>query len=383
MVGDYVLGKLLGRGGTSEVYAAAHRTRGDRLAIKLLRAELASEPEVIDSFLGEAMRTREIEHPNVVRVLDAGHDAASGACYLVMERIDGGSLAQQLAARGQIAEPELRALCAALADGVAAAHARGIVHRDLKPGNVMMCGDRPTIVDFGLAKSLGKRSAVVTHRRVGTLAYMAPEQLASGLITPAVDIWALGVVMFELATGRLPFETFDDGRLPQLVDAPPRAADLAPISAALSALIARCLERDPGRRPPSMIEIAHALRGDRADGDERVTADLDAGPRVPAPQPRRSRLVRPLLILGLAAAAGAAIAVISAGGGDPAVPSAPAASAAVPAPPAVRAAVPPPIAADPPGPAPEKVTKPARPATRKKPVKTTQPAATSQGEGLD
>ncbi|NVB78907.1 MAG: serine/threonine protein kinase [Kofleriaceae bacterium] len=278
IVGNYTLGELLGRGGTSEVYAAKHRFLGESVAVKILRSELASETAIVDAFVAEAGRTREIDHPNVVRVLDFGRDEASASCYLVMDRITGESLSAHLAARGRIDEAELRPLGAAIADGLAAAHARGIVHRDLKPGNVMMRGDVPTIVDFGIAKSLGEGSAVVTSRRVGTLAYMAPEQLASGLITPSVDIWALGVVMFELATGRLPFEEFTDGRLPQLVDTPLRASDLAPVSPSLASLIARCLERDPGRRPASMTEVARLLREPAAGGEERITADVGAIP---------------------------------------------------------------------------------------------------------
>jgi hypothetical protein len=196
-----------------------------------------------------------------------------------MERIDGESLAARLRRVERLDEPALRELAAAIADGMHAAHACGIVHRDLKPGNVMLRGDTPTIVDFGIAKSLGNTSAVVTERRVGTVAYMAPEQLVDGLITPAVDIWALGVIMYEAATGQAPFANFTDGRLPQLFESPPRARSLAPISSALDQLIARCLERDPGKRPASMADVARALRAtDSAhapDGD-RITEDVAA-----------------------------------------------------------------------------------------------------------
>jgi hypothetical protein len=276
-VGNYTLSDLLGRGGTSEVYAAQHTFLGDTVAVKLLRRSLAEDERVREAFVAEAARTREIQHPNVVRVLDFGHDATQG-CYLVMERIDGESLAARLRRLERLDEPALRELAAAIADGMQAAHACGIVHRDLKPGNVMLRGDTPTIVDFGIAKSLGNTSAVVTERRVGTVAYMAPEQLVDGLITPAVDIWALGVIMYEAATGRAPFANFTDGRLPQLFESPPRARSLAPISPALDQLIARCLERDPGKRPASMAEVARALRADAAhapDGD-RITEDVAA-----------------------------------------------------------------------------------------------------------
>jgi serine/threonine-protein kinase len=277
-VGNYTLSDLLGRGGTSEVYAAEHRFLGDTVAVKLLRRALVDEEHIHEEFVAEAARTREIQHPNVVRVIDFGHDDTHG-CYLVMERIDGESLAARLRRVGRIEEAALRELAAAIADGMQAAHARGIVHRDLKPGNVMLRGDVPTIVDFGIAKSLGNTSVAVTERRVGTVAYMAPEQLVDGLITPAVDIWALGVILYEAATGQAPFSSFSDGRLPQLFESPPPPRTLAAISPALDHLILRCLERDPGKRPASMAAVARALRD--PDG-ERVTEDI--GP----PGPRRA-----------------------------------------------------------------------------------------------
>jgi serine/threonine-protein kinase len=281
IVGNYTLGALLGRGGTSEVYAATHRFLGDEVAVKVLRPELATDDAVTAAFVAEAARTREIAHPNVVRVVDFGRDDTT--CYLVMERLGGGSLAARLKA-GTLPEAELRPLAAAIADGMDAAHARGIVHRDLKPGNIMLRGGQPTIVDFGIAKSLDASSSIVTNRRIGTLAYMAPEQLTEGLITPAADVWALGVVMYEAVTGRLPYDNFNDGRLPQLFDTPPRAGTLAAISPALDALIARCIDRSPGARP-TMREVAAALR---APEDERFTED--AGPVVAPIGPRAAPL---------------------------------------------------------------------------------------------
>lgn len=305
-VGNYTLSDLLGRGGTSEVYAAEDAL-GEPVAVKVLRPALVVDAAMMSAFIAEGVRTREIAHPNVVRVLDVGCDAQSGACYLVMERIDGESLAARLARVGRIDEPALRALAAEVADGMHAAHARGVVHRDLKPSNIMLRGNAPTIIDFGIAKSLGASSVVVTERRIGTLAYMAPEQLADGLITPAVDIWALGVILFEAATGRLPFDSFREGRLPQLVDTPPRASSLAPISPGLDDLIARCLERDPGKRPASMAQIASVLRGDT---DERITEDV--GARVIPAAPAATKKTRRWLPIAAASGALAIAGVVGA-----------------------------------------------------------------------
>jgi serine/threonine-protein kinase len=317
-VAGYMLGRLLGRGGMSEVYAASHPTHGDALALKLLRIELTSDDKVIAAFLGEAAQTRRILHPNVVRIHDAGRDPASGHCYVVMDRVDGEDLATRLRARA-LTEGEAREMFAAIAEGMHAVHAAGIVHRDLKPANVMLRGAMPLIVDFGIAKSLGAQSALATGRRIGTPAYMAPEQLTGGLIAPCVDVWAFGVMMFEAVTGSLPFDDFAEGRAPQLFETAPRAMSRAAVSPALDHLIARCLERDPGKRARSMEAIARELRGELDVEAERVTQDAGAllAPLPPAPVPPvAGRRVWPWAVGGAAVLGLVAIAFALRGGGD-------------------------------------------------------------------
>jgi serine/threonine protein kinase len=303
-LGEYDVGALIGRGGMSEVYEARHRTRGDIVAIKLLRSHLASDAKAVEAFAAEAARTRMIEHPNVVAVRDFGHDG--GAFFLVMERLDGETLAATLQ-RGPLAEARARELGAAIADGVAAAHAQGIVHRDLKPGNVVLVGGAPKIVDFGIARYIAGGDALTTTTRIGTPAYMAPEQLAGGLVAPCIDVWALGVMLFEMVTGRVPFETAG-GASPQLVEPAPRID--APVSAAYAALVAACLEREPGRRPGTIAEVARALRA--PSGGERLTEDLGAAPpsiaatSEPAHVTRRHRWIAPVAAVALGV--GAAVA---------------------------------------------------------------------------
>jgi len=273
----YVLGATLGRGATSEVFAVAGR---DELAIKRLHPHLLGDPRAVAAFQAELERARAVVHPNVARV------HAIGDGFLVLERIHGESLATRLA-RGPLAEAEVRRLGAAIAGGMAAVHARGIVHRDLKPANLMLAGDVPKIVDFGIARSL-EVDALATGTRLGTPAYMAPEQWTSGLVAPASDVWALGTILFEAATGYLPFEGFEGGRCPQLVELAPRAR----VSPALDRAIAACLERDPARRP-SMLALAAML-----GADERITQDVGA---TLVEAPKRKRWPYIAAALGLAA----------------------------------------------------------------------------------
>jgi serine/threonine protein kinase len=309
VLADYQLGHRIGAGGSSEVFAA---TRGDEaLAVKLVREGALDH----DAVITEAARMRLLDHPAIVRVIEAGRDPDSGRAYLVMERLEGGTLADRL----PLAEAEVRAIGAAIADGMTAAHARGVIHRDLKPGNIMFRGDTPVILDFGIARSLGATGAVVTQDRVGTLAYMAPEQIAGGVVAPSVDIWALGVILFEAATGKLPFGGFVDGRMPQLVDTAPRAG----VSPGFDAVVARCLAREPGRRWGSMRELAGALR---AAAGERHTEDLAAAGIAPpvapdaAPPPRTSPFtwaVGAIVAVGL----GVGTALLVAGGGTGPIPA--------------------------------------------------------------
>lgn len=288
MIGNYALGARLGAGGTSEVYAGEHRFLGEPVAVKLFGAGTADA-----GFVTEARRTRAIAHRNVVRVIDCGLEGE--VPYIVMERIAGGSLAARLRERGPLDEAAVRRLGAGIADGLAAAHALGIVHCDLKPANVMLAGDEPKVVDFGIARHV---TQLASAPRMGTPAYMAPEQRE--LVTPAVDSWALGVLLVEAVTGNLP------------------RGDELPCSPGLAVVIDACLAVDPARRP-AMAVIARALRGDT---EERITEPLADAPPRPAP-PRRRWIP---IAGGLAVASVAIIAVWQFAGGrtsEASQPSAP------------------------------------------------------------
>lgn len=382
IIGDYTLGALLGRGGSSEVYECSHAVHGDRLALKLLR-------DAADGAFQIEAKMREVHHGSVVRVIDAGTDPATGRGYLVMERLDGPDLATHLA-RGPLDEPTARALLAAVADGMQAVHTSGLVHRDLKPANVMLHAGAPRIVDFGIAKLLGDHAALVTSRRIGTLAYMAPEQLVGGRIAPSVDVWALGIMLFEAVTGQRPFGGFTESYSPQLVETAPRVRSLVPVSAAYDTLVARCLDPDPAKRP-AMAHVARVLRGEPiADvpgaQDERVTQDIGALPVatpalppavVPPAPPRRRRAV--LVVAGLGVAAAIVATTLALTRSTEATPAAAATAPSLPPPPAPAAAREP-AAVDVAAPTPPPVVEKPRPKVKPRPK---TPAAPVRRETLD
>jgi serine/threonine-protein kinase len=377
-LGNYDLGALIGRGGMSEVYEARHRFLGDVVAIKLLRSHLASDAKATEAFVAEATRTRTIEHPNVVAVRDFGHDG--GAFYLVMERLEGETLAAVLK-RGPLPEARARELGAAIADGVAAAHERGIVHRDLKPGNVVLVGDAPTIVDFGIARYIAGDEPLTTSTRIGTPAYMAPEQLAGGLIAPCIDVWALGVMLFEMVAGRVPFDT-TGGASPQLVTAAPRLG--APVSAAYAAIVAACLEREPGRRPRTIADVARELRAETREG-ERLTEDLGPAP-APAPAPpARRRWIAPVAAIAFGVGGAVAWRALARPSSQPTPPPTAAPVAPLPAPIAPTAAPaaprPPPVVV--PAATPPIVTPPPRTPKHTHPTHRGSASPARAGETLD
>jgi len=272
----YRILEYAGRGAMGEVYRAQDTKLGQVVALKFLRAQVGAEPRYLERLLNEVRTARQVAHPNVCRVYDVGE--AEGRHFLSMEWIDGQTLASVLARRGRLPGDEAlriaRQLCAALA----AAHERGVIHRDLTPSNVML-DDRGVvrITDFGVAES----AVVVRGRRAreGTPAYMAPEQYAGDEVTARSDIYALGLVLYELFTGRQAHRGVTTART---VDAPPREAppppaQLAPdLDPAIEQAIVACLAPDPARRPASARQVAAALPGDDAFSEALADAQQRA-----------------------------------------------------------------------------------------------------------
>jgi serine/threonine protein kinase len=277
--GRYRVVRAIGSGGTGDVYEVLDTALGGAVALKTLKPAVAGNAVQLERFRREIQSARKVTHPNVCRIFDMGVHAGAGGgrerFFLTMELLAGPSLAQRLEAGPAFSTAEAFPVVAQIADGLEAAHAAGVIHRDLKPGNVMLLPatpDGPTaravITDFGIALSDAQGDIRLTQSGeiVGTPEYMAPEQAELGPGTPATDIYALGLIVYEMLTLRRPF---DAGATPletvlKRRREPPRSLrELLPaIDPAWEATIARCLERLPERRFQSAPEVVAALRGE-------------------------------------------------------------------------------------------------------------------------
>jgi len=288
LAGRFRVMALLGEGAMGEVYEAEDLELGERVAVKVLRPEIAWDERVLKRFKREIQLARKVTHPHVCRVFDLffhrfGGEKESGAAlaFVTMELLAGETLEERLARSGRMSAAEIVPLVRQMAEGLEAAHRAGVVHRDFKSGNVMLTpapdgspgGLRAMVTDFGLAwSSSGSASLTTTGVMVGSPAYMAPEQVRGEEVTAATDIYALGVVLYEMATGSLPFsaETAFGTAIKRLREPPtlPRrhAPDLDP---RLESVILRCLESDPGERFATPGEVAAALEQAAAPATER------------------------------------------------------------------------------------------------------------------
>lgn len=278
VAGRYRVEGLLGKGGMGEVYRAEDVKLAQTVALKFLPVALAQNPSMLARFHNEVRLARQVTHPNVCRVHDIGE--VDGQPYLTMEYVDGENLASLLRRIGRLPKDKAIQIARQLCAGLAAAHDKGVLHRDLKPENVMLDGTGTVrIMDFGLA---GFREELAeSDLRSGTPAYMAPEQLAGRDVTVRSDLYALGVTLYELFTGKAVFEAKTLAELQELRESHDvtRPSDvLADIDPAVERVILRCLERDPADRPASALAVAVALPG----GDP-LRAALAAG-ETPSPE---------------------------------------------------------------------------------------------------
>lgn len=260
LAGRYRIVGLLGRGGMGEVYRADDLKLGQAVALKFLPIDLTRRPDRLARFHQEVRLARQVSHPNVCRVHDIGE--AGGQHFLSMEYIDGEDLASLLRRIGRLPSDKALELAHQLCAGLAAAHDRKVLHRDLKPANVLIDGQgRAHLADFGLATLADERRDGVEI--AGTPGYMAPEQLEGREVTARTDVYALGLVLYEMFTGRRAL-TLDAASAALSKKGLPQASlslDLPDIDPAIEHVILRCLERDPARRPASPIAVAVALPG--------------------------------------------------------------------------------------------------------------------------
>src|SRR5271167_2463268 len=278
IAGRYRIVAIAGRGGMGEVYRAEDLTLGQVVAIKFLPESLSQDAATLARFHSEVRIARQVSHPNVCRVFDIGD--ADGTPFLSMEYVDGEDLASVVRRIGRLSPDKATEVARQICAGLAAAHERGVVHRDLKPANVMLDGaGKIRITDFGLA---GLAASIQgAEIRAGTPAYMAPEQLAGKEVTAKSDIYSLGLILYEILTGKRAFEA---ATLPELLKLREEGVlthpstlvrDLDPL---VERVILRCLEKDPAQRPSSALQVAAALPG----GDP-LAAALAAG-ETPSPE---------------------------------------------------------------------------------------------------
>jgi eukaryotic-like serine/threonine-protein kinase len=319
----YRLERRLGTGGMAEVWAAQDLELGRPVALKLLGPE--ADPVRFDR---EAHAAAALSHPNVTQLFDYG--AWQGRPYMVLELVPGGTLEDRLRDGRPLPDAETERIAREVAAGLAHAHSRGLIHRDLKPANVLFDAEgRAKIADFGIARMGGAGTLTEAGTLLGTAAYVSPEQAAGEPATAASDVYSFGVILFRMLTGRLPFEAEEPLELVRMhrdAPPPPVAAFRGDAPSQLARIADTSLTKDPQARPPDGRALVAALRGVPPTTTEAATAVLPrpvsptAATRVTPPprrQPVRIRRNRvAALLLGLLAAAGAALAVAFLGHGS-------------------------------------------------------------------
>ena len=291
--GRYRIVSLLGSGGMADVYLAEDDRLGRLVAVKVLKARLAADDEFLERFRIEARAAASLNHSGIVAVYDRGE--ADGFTYIAMEYIRGESLKQRVRRDGALPSDEAVTIALAVLSALGAAHARAIVHRDVTSYNVMLDeGGRVVVTDFGIAR-MGASALTRTGAMMGTSSYLSPEQAQGRPADERSDLYSLGVVLYEMLTGRVPFRGEHDVAvaMQHVSAAPPNPRTLAPgVSEALAGVTMRALSKDPANRYQTSVEFAVALRtarrGQRGSGGEHAP-DTPVAPRpqrvTPAEQP--------------------------------------------------------------------------------------------------
>ncbi len=265
----YRLIEQLGAGGMSVVWRGYDEVLGRQVAVKVLASRLASDRAFRHRIRIEAQAAARLCHPNITNVYDYGESVQVGLTvpYVVMELIDGGPLTARLARDGRLPWREAVTVAAEVASALATAHARGVVHRDVTPGNVMLTATGVKVVDFGISALVGESEKGPDGTLLGTPAYLAPERLDNGQVSPATDVYALGLLLYRMLTGRLPWQADTTTQMlrAHMYREPEPMPDVPNLPASVAALVHRCLAKRPADRPAT-AELARVLARRRLSG---------------------------------------------------------------------------------------------------------------------
>jgi eukaryotic-like serine/threonine-protein kinase len=317
--GRYRLESKLGSGGMSTVYLALDQVLDRQVAIKLLHREISEEADQLERFRREARAAARLSHPNLVGVIDAGED--DGRPYIVFEYIEGRTLKRRLQEEGRLPVDEAVAYAIEIGRGLIAAHARKLVHRDVKPQNVLIDPDgRAKVTDFGIARSLEQKGMTATGRVLGTTDYVSPEQAMGEDVDERSDVYSLGVVLYEMLSGDVPFqaETQVGVAMKHVNEPMPDVQARRPeVSAAVAAVVDRATTKDPRDRYGTVAEMVRDLEqtleveaARRGGTSGEATSVLDSVPSNRRRLGRRRRISGPGIALTIVLIALAAAAVI-------------------------------------------------------------------------
>src|SRR4051794_35502878 len=292
-----------GRGGMGVVYVATHLALNRRVALKLIAPDLAADEGFRERFKQESMTAASIDHPNVIPIYHAGEE--DGKLYITMRYVEGTDLREMITQRGKLPFPEAARILSEVAGALDAAHARGLVHRDVKPANVLMgSSGQAYLTDFGLTKLAGSASGLTkTGMFVGTLDYIAPEQLQGGEVDARADVYALGCVLYQTLTGQVPYPRDSEPAKiwAHMQEPPPSVAGSPDVPRQFEEVIQRAMAKNPDERYPSAGDLGRAAvaaaEGREVGTGERNVATGAAAPSgvtaVPLPPPQPGTIVEP------------------------------------------------------------------------------------------
>ncbi|HSC73290.1 MAG TPA: protein kinase [Gaiellaceae bacterium] len=313
IAGRYEVEELVGHGGMSSVYKAHDALLERHVALKILHEQYSNDEDFVERFKREARSVAQLQHPNIVTVIDRGEE--EGRQYIVFEYIDGENLKERVVRNGRLDVREALEITLEVARGLAFAHEQGLVHRDVKPQNILLNGDgRAKVTDFGIARTVDVDGMTQTGTVLGTSNYIAPEQASGKRVDAHSDVYALGAVLYELLAGEVPFpgESFVVVAMKHMHEPAPSLLDVrGDIPLRVAAAVDRALEKDPEQRFPTMDAFAAELEAALAELEHGEDGDATMViPSAAAPKPRRRKVSRWPIVIGVLALVAIAAIVI-------------------------------------------------------------------------